>query len=101
MGYYPTYNPYRAVYDVKAALREDPPKTFAFEGAGYVAFDKAEFEYIKNTMELKVELAVRYGNASKLFDDNQLNGALYLTGNPESKNVHKAAGSLAEGEPAL
>lgn len=100
MGYYPTYNPYRAVYDVKAALREDLPTTFAFEGAGYIAFDKAEFDYMKNAMHLKTELSVRYGNASKLFDDNQLNGALYLTGNPESENVHKAAGSIAEGEPS-
>lgn len=99
MGYYPTYNPYRAVYDVKAALREDLPTTFAFEGAGYVAFDKAEFEYINNTMELKVELAVRYGNASKLFDDNQLNGAFYLTGNPAGENVHKTAEDAESGEP--
>lgn len=106
IGYHTTYNPYRAVYDVKAVIRDDPSLALVFEGAGYVEFNKIQCTFNYNEKDRFVVLANWYGNDATKFSTvtggKAMNGALYLTGNPDSNNVHEGDGNtMSKVQPLL
>ncbi|MBQ2255416.1 MAG: hypothetical protein II330_00995, partial [Clostridia bacterium] len=80
-----TYNPYRAIYGLKATAMEDTPNVFAFEGVGYSAWNRIEF-----ATKLVVDFVLSYNSQSEL-DSLEMIGKLYLAGNPASDNLYDAA----------
>ena len=90
LGYYSTYNPYRAVYDVKAVIQEKFSSTFTLEGRGYVELNKIACSYIPEGDKNVQSFTLKYGNVDSVFTNEDMNGTLYLLGNPDSENTYSA-----------
>ena len=88
VGYYSTYNPYRAVYDVKAVVQENFSSTFNLEGLGYVELNKIACTYIPEGDKKVQSFTLKYGNVDSIFTNKDMNGTLYLMGNPDGENAH-------------
>ena len=97
VAYYATYNPYRAVYGIGAAMREDLSNTLVFENLGYVAWNRINWGYVVDTGILfdilkenanaeELDFSILYANPAE-----NMNGAIYLMGNPNSANTYDAA----------
>ena len=100
VGYYATYNPYRAVYDVKAVVQEKFSSTFNLEGLGYVELNKIACTYIPQGDKNVQSFTLKYGNVDSVFTNEDMNGTLYLTGNPDGKNAHnKDTNSMSKVQP--
>ena len=95
---YTTYNPYRAVYGLKGAKRDDLTSNISFEGLGYVAWNRIVWNY-----QINLDAFAAFFDLTNLNPDDldrsiyytqpsaDMNGAIYVTGNPDSKNVYDAS----------
>ena len=90
VGCYATYNPYRAIYDVKAIVQEDFASTFSLGGLGYVEANKIACTYIPQGDKNVQSYDLRYGNVDSVFTNEDMNGTLYLTGNTDSQNTYSS-----------
>ncbi len=100
VGYYATYNPYRAVYDVKAVVQENFASTFSLEGLGYVELNKIACTYIPEGDKKVQSFTLKYGNVDSVFTNEYMNGILYLTGNPDGENAYnKDTNSMSKVQP--
>ena len=100
LGYYSTYNPYRAVYDVKAVVQENFSGTFNLEGLGYVELNKIACTYIPQGDKNVQSFTLKYGNVDSVFTNADMNGTLYLMGNPDGENVYsKDTNSMSKVQP--
>ena len=97
VAYYATYNPYRAVYGIQAAMREDLSNTLVYENLGYVAWNRINWGYKVDTGDffdiLNEEVSVEDLGRSIVYAKpaENMNGAMYLMGNPNSSNTYDAA----------
>lgn len=98
---YSTYNPYRAVYDVKAVVQEGYTDTFRIEGVGYVEFNRISCTYLPKGETQAQSFYLEYGKNAEVFADGEMNGTVYLTGNPQSGNAHKANSNAMNGVQPL
>ena len=100
VGYYATYNPYRAVYDVKAVVQEKFASTFSLEGLGYVELNKIACTYIPEGDKKVQSFTLKYGNVDSVFTNEDMNGTLYLMGNPDGENAYnKETNSMSKVQP--
>lgn len=74
-----TYNPYRAIYNLKATSLEGYLENISFESLGYHSWTAFGWTYI-----------YAYGNSTSVAYTNQwMGGTLYLSGNPSGTNIFK------------
>ena len=100
LGYCSTYNPYRAVYDVKAVVQENFSSTFNLEGLGYVELNKIACTYIPEGTKNVQSFTLKYGNVDSVFTNEDMNGTLYLMGNPNGQNAYnKDTNSMSKVQP--
>ena len=106
--YYPTYNPYRAVYSIKAAKLGDEEQTVSnsltIEGKSYYKWNVIHWGYDwhkdsvdkeEKSMEKDLVVTIR---TTELGEYN--NQAFYLAGNTDSKNVYNATtGAMSKEQP--
>ncbi|MBO5757277.1 MAG: hypothetical protein J6S28_06245, partial [Clostridia bacterium] len=85
-----TFNPYRAIYELKATAMEDTPNVFSFEGVGYSAWNRIEFTPNTPSYQEYHDFFLSYNSQSEL-DSLDMLGKLYLAGNPASDNLYDAA----------
>lgn len=106
--YYPTYNPYRAVYGIKAAKIEDAPLTMTIEGTPYYAWNTINWGY--NWTQEALEKDDKERNVKKDLtvtiqavpgeDAEKPVSAVYLTGNKDPKNVYNSkTGKMEKEQP--
>ena len=82
-----TFNPYRAIYELKATAIEDSPNVFSFEGVGYSAWNRIEFTLNTPPYQEYHDFFLSYNSQSEL-DSLDMIGKLYLAGNPVSDNLY-------------
>ena len=85
-----TFNPYRAIYELKATAMEDTPNVFSFEGVGYSAWNRIEFAPNTPAYQERHDFFLSYNSQSEL-DSLDMIGKLYLAGNPASDNLYDTA----------
>ena len=96
MGYYSTYNPYRAIYDIKAVEQEGFSSIFTLGGVGYVELNKISCTYIPEGDKKVQSFLLKYGNVDSVFTNEYMNGTLYLAGNYVSGNTHNSGTNSME-----
>ena len=85
VAYYPTYNPYRAIYSIKAVELDDYANAFSIEGNSYYMWNKINWGYhAENNSVDKLSVVIQTMGVDAYKD----NGAFYLSGNPELENVY-------------
>lgn len=88
VAYYPTYNPYRAVYGIKAALHNEYTDTLTLNGNSYLAWNRISWGHQVDAAALTGQkmfyLTVQHTNPELL----KGNGAFYLMGNPDPSNEY-------------
>lgn len=98
VAFYITHNPYRGIYDVKAAVQKNLPDTFLFGGTGYTVFNRIACSYAPGE---STTLYNEYGSGCQLFAGDKMNAILYLSGNPNSTNRHQASTNQMSGVQPL
>ena len=72
-----TYNPYRAIYNLKATSTEGTLENINFESLGYHSWSTFGWTYVP-----------AYADSTSISYNNQwMGGALYLSGNPSGTNI--------------
>ena len=92
--YYQTYNPYRAVYGLKATEIKTSQSNLLLENVGYVAWNTIQWYAPKmGTSGLKVPLSVciMSYNGQGAVPGVEMSGKLFVTGNPATDNTYNAA----------
>lgn len=84
--YYQTYNPYRAIYKMKATELQQCPDTFFFESVGYVKAARISWNFVEL---LKEGVSYYYDGFTDGKSHYPILGAFYLAGNPSSNNIYK------------
>ena len=97
VGVSTTYNPYRAVYGVKAALREDLSTCLVLDDVGYVSWNRLGWRYLAYLDILNPDASVWFGyNGSP----SNMNGTVYLSGNPKADNRYdEESGKMSSVQP--
>ena len=107
--YYPTYNPYRAIYSIKAFEYEDYTNSMNIDGTGYYTWNKTNWGYDWHKDSLSKDEEERtYARDMTVvvdpsgIDDYKGNGAFYLAGNDVAGNVYDTETcQMTEAEPML
>ena len=74
-----TYNPYRAVYDVKATSYEGYLGNVTIESLGYYNWSAHYYGYV-----------ISYADSTSIqYNSPQMQGAVYISGNPSITNIYK------------
>lgn len=94
VAYYPTHNPYRAIYSVKASAQEARPESFSYDNVGYTAWNEILWytEYLDLTNNKPDAMYIRYNTNSE-----DLYGTLYLSGNPADNDYE--SGKMSKVQP--
>ena len=99
-----TYNPYRAIYDLKGTEVESSQARLSFESVGYTTWNSAYFSdhsfVIVNDSYLSSCYLSYDAHSGKL--DSDLGARLYVTGNPSANNVYNTTkGQMSETQPII
>lgn len=106
LAYYPTYNPYRAVYGIKAAGLPNVPQSLVLGGTPYYEWNRINWGYqwhkdvadkdLKDR-DVKKDLTLIIQTTGAVpYDD----GAFYLTGNTKTGNTFDAKkGKMSKAQP--
>ena len=87
--YYETFNPYRAIYEVKATTSKDASDSFVFDGKGFTLWNRTQFVPNTPTYQERRDYFLSYNQQSK-HSSLQMNGKVFVTGNPNSENTYDA-----------
>ena len=102
VAFYQTHNPYRAIYDVRATNNKETPSELMLESKGYMAWNtvywtgRAAPVVSMHTLYL-FNLSVNGQGARTALE---MNGTLYVTGNPSNTNLYDSAkNAMSEAQP--
>ena len=94
--YHTTYNPYRAIYDIKGTAVENTPNNFVFESQGYYSWVTASWEVVEYPAIQEIDFNLCYGDY-KAKDPLKMSANLYMSGNPSKNNVYNAESGMMSG----
>ena len=83
--YHQTYNPYRAIYKIKATELQKCPDTFYFESVGYVKEARISWNFVR---VLEEGTTYYYDGLADGKTHSTIEGAIYLAGNPSGNNTY-------------
>ena len=102
--YSKTYNPYRAIYDLKGTAVDNSQAKLSLESVGYISWNSAYFSdhsfVIVNDSYLSTCYLSYDAHSGSLSSD--LGARLYVSGNPSANNVYNVTkGEMSEAQPIL
>ena len=93
--FYPTYNPYRAIYNIKGTDLENFQSSISFEGIGYQKWKITAWEIIEYALIQTIDINVYYDNYMAK-DPLKMTANLYVSGNPSKDNLYNSSTQMME-----